>query len=98
MKLGTKLYLGFSTLLAIALLLGGIAVWQMSRVKRDATTIAQDYLPAVLVANNVERESLKTMYEIRGYAFTEDTNFLARGRQQLADVDKFLGEAKGLAE
>ena len=98
MKLGTKLYLGFSALVVIALLLGGLAVWQMSGVKRDATIIAQDYLPAVLVANNVERESLRTMYEIRGYAFTEETNFLARGRQQLSDVAKFLTEAKSLAE
>jgi len=97
MKLGTKLYLGFSALVAIALLLGGLAVWQMNRVNRNATLMAKDYVPAVLVANNVERESLKTMYEVRGYAYTEETNFLARGTANLANVLKFLKDAKTLA-
>ncbi len=97
MKLGTKLYLGFSTLVAIALLLGGLAVWQMSRVNRDATVMASDYLPAVLVANKVERTSSQTMYEMRGYAFTDDTNYLARGRQQLSQVNTHLDEAISLA-
>jgi methyl-accepting chemotaxis protein len=97
MKLGTKLYLGFSTLVAIALLLGGLAVWQMSRVNRDATVMASDYLPAVLVANKVERTSSQTMYEMRGYAFTDDTNYLARGRQHLSQVNSHLDEAISLA-
>jgi methyl-accepting chemotaxis protein len=98
MKLGTKLYLGFSALVAIAVLLGSLAVWQMSAVKRDAVLMATSYVPAVLVANNVERESLKTMYEVRGYAFTEETNFLARGTANLAQVQKFLKDAKTLAD
>jgi methyl-accepting chemotaxis protein len=98
MKLGTKLYLGFSALVAIAVVLGSLAVWQMSTVKRDAVLMAKSYVPAVLVANNVERESLKTMYEIRGYAFTEETNFLARGTANLAQVTGFLKDATTLAD
>jgi methyl-accepting chemotaxis protein len=98
MKLGTKLYLGFSALVAIAVVLGSLAVWQMSNVKRDAVLMAKSYVPAVLVANNVERESLKTMYEIRGYAFTEETNYLARGTANLAQVNAFLKDAKTLAD
>ena len=97
MKLGTKLYLGFSSLVAIALFLGGLAVWKMSGVKRDATTMAVDYMPAVLAANNVERESFNTMYEMRGYAYTEQADFLAKSRANLADVKKGLAEAKALA-
>jgi methyl-accepting chemotaxis protein len=96
-KLGTKLYLGFSSLVAIALLLGGMAVWNMSSVKRDATAMAVDYMPAVLAANNVERESLNTMYEMRGYAFTEETNYLTKARQNLVYVKKGLEAAKALA-
>ena len=83
MKLGTKLYLGFASLVGIALLLGGVAVWKMSNVKRDATVMASDYMPAVLAANNVEREALMTMYELRGYAYTEQTDFLTKGRAHL---------------
>ena len=97
MKLGSKLYLGFSTLVAIAMLLGGMAVWKMSSVKRDATAMAVDYMPAVLAANNVERESLSTMYEMRGYAYTEQADFLTKARANLLEVKKGLDAAKALA-
>lgn len=98
MKLGTKLYLGFTALVAIAVLLGSVAVWQMSAVNRDATSMAKAYVPAVLVANNIERQSQKTMYEVRGYAFTEETNYLSRGQAGLADVMAHLKDAKTLAD
>jgi len=97
MKLGTKLYLGFASLVAIAVLLGGLAVWKMSGVKRDATAMAADYMPAVVTANSVEREALNTMYEMRGYAYTEQPEFLTKSRSNLLDVKKSLDAAKLLA-
>ena len=54
-------------------------------------------MPAATVANNVEREALQTMYEMRGYAYTENTNFLVKGLQSLGDVKKHLQDAKDLA-
>jgi methyl-accepting chemotaxis protein len=97
MKLGTRIILGFSALVLLAVLLGTLAVYKMSGVKTDATALAQDYTPAAVVANNVERESLATMYEMRGYAFTEETNYLAKAQQNLVEVKKYLKEAKDLA-
>ena len=97
MKLGTKIIAGFGGLIFIALILGGTAVWKMSGVKSIATTLANDYMPAASVANNVERGSLETMYEMRGYAFTEDTNMLAKAVANLAEVKNHLQEAKDLA-
>jgi methyl-accepting chemotaxis protein len=96
MKLGTKIILGFASLIIIALLLGGLAIWKMSSVKEAAAALADDYMPATAAANNVERESFQTMYEMRGYAFTEDTNYLAKAQQNLAEVKKRLQEAKDL--
>jgi methyl-accepting chemotaxis protein len=97
MKLGTKIIAGFSSLIIIAMLLGGTAIWKMSGVKTIATTLAGEYMPATGVANNVERESLQTMYEMRGYAFTEDTNMLAKASANLLIVKKYLQDAKDLA-
>jgi methyl-accepting chemotaxis protein len=97
MKLGTKIIAGFGGLILIAVLLGSTAVWKMSGVKTIAKMLSGDYMPATAVANNVERESLQTMFEMRGYAYTEDTNFLAKGYANLAEVKKFLQEAKNLA-
>jgi len=97
MKLGTKIIIGFASLIVIALLLGGMAIWKMSGVKTIANTLVGEFMPATGVANNVERESLQTMYQMRGYAYTEDTNFLAKGLANLATVKKYLQDAKDLA-
>ena len=97
MKLGTKIIAGFVGLIAIAMLLGGTAVWKMSGVKAIATSLANDFMPASSVANTVEREALATMYEMRGYALSEDTNYLAKSLVNLADVKKALQDAKSLA-
>jgi methyl-accepting chemotaxis protein len=97
MKLGTKIIAGFAGLILIAILLGGTAVWKMSGVRTIATSLAGEYMPASTVANNVERESLQAMYDMRGYAFTEDTNYLVQGLANLADAKKYLHDAKDLA-
>ena len=79
------------------MLLGGTAVWKMSSVKTIANMLAAEYMPATLAANEVERDSLNTMYEMRGYAFTEDTNMLAKAESNLAEVKQDLQVAKDLA-
>jgi methyl-accepting chemotaxis protein len=96
MKLAYKIALGFSALVVLACLLGGIAVWNMYSVKADATRLEKESVPQVAVANNVERASLLTMYEIRGYAFAENDEMLKAGRAQLAEVRKHLEDAKKL--
>lgn len=97
MKLGTKIILGFVMLVVVAVILGGIAIWQMTGAKGNAYVMAEEYAPEVAVANNVERSSLLTMYEIRGYALSEDHAFLEAGRKNLALVNQYLREAKDLA-
>ena len=94
MKLGTKITLGFVSLIAIALGLGSLGVYNMFSVKTIANTLANANVPEVGVANEVERDSLSTMYETRGYAFTEDKAFLERAKAKLAEVKKDLQAAK----
>jgi methyl-accepting chemotaxis protein len=94
MKLGTKISTGFSALIVIALSLGGLAIWNMWNVKTVANTLANANVPEVGVANEVERDSLNTMYETRGYAFTEDKGFLEKAKSHLEQVKKDLKDAK----
>jgi methyl-accepting chemotaxis protein len=96
MKLGTKIGLGFASLVLMAVILGTLAIWTMNTIKTQATALEKENVPEVAVANNVERASLLTMYEIRGYGYSEDTNFLKKGREHLASVKGFLEEAKKL--
>jgi methyl-accepting chemotaxis protein len=98
MKLGVKISLGFGSLIVIAVALGGLAVFSMTSVKSTATMLAVQDVPEVAVATNVERSALQTMFAVRGYAYTEDKTFLDAGRTKLADVKKYLTEAKDHAE
>ena len=98
MKLGTKISMGFGTLLAIVVVLGGIAIWQMWRVQSESCVLATEYIPAVEVSADTERASLLTMYEMRGYGLSENEGMLARAREHLAEVKKKLEEASVLGE
>src|SRR5262245_46175118 len=97
MKLATKIALGFSALIIIALLLGGLAVWKMTNVKQNALTLSEDFMPAAAVANEVERDAAQTMFEMRGYSFSEETNYLGRAQVNLAELKEQLENAKKLA-
>ena len=94
MKLGTKIITGFSLLIVIACILGGLAVWNMKNVQEIATILVTENVPEVAVANNVERHSLTTMYEVRGYTYTEDQHFLTEGKKELEQVKKYLKDAR----
>ena len=94
MGLAMKLGLGFGVVVFIAISLGTLAVVNMKAVQQAANIMAKENVPEVAVANNVERWSLKTMYEIRGYAYTEDETFLNKMRDNLVQVKKYLTDAK----
>ncbi|WP_320056328.1 methyl-accepting chemotaxis protein [Desulfuromonas thiophila] len=98
LKLGAKIGGGFALLLAIAMILGGLAVWNMSRVNEQSTILAQEYVPEVQVANDVERSALATMYALRGYGYTAEERFLTAGRTAISEVNDNLKRAEALAE
>lgn len=93
-KLAWKIGGGFGVLITMTLLLGAVATWNMSNVKSVAHNLAFKNVPEVGVANNIERMSLLAMFESRGYAYTEDKQFLNNARKYLEEVKKYLKEAK----
>jgi chromosome segregation ATPase len=97
MKLGAKIGLGFGIVIVIALFLGILAIWNMTGVKTGVDSLAQEYVPEVQIANDAERASLLTMYNIRGYSYTGDAAFLENGRKYIGEIKKSLEEAKELA-
>ena len=98
MKLGTKLYAGFGSLVVLTSLLGAIAAWNMQSVKTSTETMAEDYMPAIKAANQVERNTLMSMFELRGYAFTEGSNYLETGLKSVGKTHEALSEAKKVAQ
>ena len=98
MKLGMKIGLGFVAVLALTLVLGLVAVWNMYDVTDEATILANEYAPEVVVANRVERSSFRTMYEMRAFGFTAEQRYLDAAKTNLAEVRERLGAARELAD
>ncbi len=97
MRLSMKITFGFAIILILAGVLGLIAIWNMLSVRDSSATLRNAYVEEVAAANNVERFSLLTMYSIRGYAFSEDDQYLIEGRKHIEEVNKYLNGALELS-
>ena len=96
LTIGKRISLGFATVLFLLLILGVTALVNMLGVKTSVGKIQTENVPAVEVANNVERFSLQTMYSMRGYAFTEESKYLEEMTGHLGEVKVALKEAQKL--
>jgi methyl-accepting chemotaxis protein len=92
------MFLGFGVVLALAVALGVLAIVKMSTVNHEATTLAIQTVPAVTIANEVERQTLLTMLNMRSYALSEDEQFYKIGTEHISKIHASLAEAKKLAE
>ncbi len=97
MKLAAKIGVGFGLVIAIAIALGVVAILNMSGVQSDANRLSSETVPQIVVANNVERSSQLTLYNMRGYAMSLDQSYFDLAKANLADVEKYLSEAEKLA-
>ncbi len=98
MKLGTKIAVGFIMLVAIAVALGGLAVWSMNDVQTQSQMLAQEYAPEVKYCNEVERHSLLTMYAMRGYGLSEDEQYYNTGMAEMEKLQQSLDRCRDLSE
>lgn len=104
MKLGAKIASGFGIMIAIAVILGTVAVGNMTAAKRNAVRVRDEYVRENAILSELERRVLKLMYHIRGYALTEDKKYLGLAgeesagiRENLDNADKLAGEYPELA-
>lgn len=97
LKLGAKLGTGFGLLILISMILGGLAVINMSTISTKSTHLADEYVPEVNLANEIERNARQTMYNMRGYSLSENEAFLKEGQNFLSKVEKNITEARTLA-
>jgi methyl-accepting chemotaxis protein len=98
MKLGTKIAVGFGSLLTIAIALGGLAVINMMAVQERSEVLDTEYMPEVALCNEVERNSLLTMYGMRGYGLSEEQKYYDEGNKHLAEVEAYLDKCQQLAD
>ncbi len=96
--IGTKLILGLGSLIALSVLIGGIAMASMLSIQGSSTELAQQYLPETLVANEIERQTLKVMYAVRGYWLSSDPKYYDQALVQLKSLQVALNAAQRLLD
>ena len=94
LKLGLKIGGGFGVLIALAVLLGTLAIFNMSRVSTNAVRLSDEFVPEVAIANEVERAAMDTIGIMRIWGTTEDKTTYEAGRKRLDEVLARLKDAK----
>ncbi len=95
--LGKRIALFFSTVVLILVALGGVGAYEMLKAKTESAMLATEFLPKVELANEIRSAANRTIYEIRGYALTEDPVYFEDANKELSALKMRLREASRLA-
>jgi methyl-accepting chemotaxis protein len=83
LKIGSKISLGFGFLSLMALVIGGIAIINMSRIQDETNTLAHESLPSVNESFRADKNWREIMNSLQAFDFTRDPYHLDR-------ADKYL--------
>ena len=97
LKLGLKMGIGFGIVILLVLAIGGLAVLNMLQIQSQSQSLQQEYVPEVDIANNIERNSLQVMYNMRGYSLNFNRDFYELGQEYMAALNDYIGQAEQLA-
>ena len=97
MRMGLKMALGFGSLIVLLLVVGGISVLNLLQIRADSVRLRDLYVEEVSIATGLERQSLLTMYAMRGYGLSFNEAMYSDARESLAGVQEWLAEAEALA-
>ncbi len=98
MTLGKKIALGFGSLIVIATLLGGMAIFSMKSVGTSAVELATGYVPETQVATELGDAVAATQLAVRSYGLTADPAYLDPIEKGLAALHKGMQSGQKLAE
>jgi hypothetical protein len=70
MKLSTRLYLGFSIVILLAIILGMVSMNAMRVMRTKTTSLANEFTPEVLLAGDIRYETAMVSYSMRAFSTT----------------------------
>lgn len=97
-KLRTKIALGFAVIIVVSAVLGAVSLISMKTVEEQSVQLSNQYVPEVEMVSNLERWVMDTMYEIRGYSFRREQEFLQKARENMNKVKEYLDTCKTHAD
>ncbi|HVO39695.1 MAG TPA: methyl-accepting chemotaxis protein [Spirochaetia bacterium] len=97
LRLAGKIGFGFGLVIVIVMGLGAVSILNMWGSLGDARRLTVETVPQVGMANNIERDSLLTMYNMRGYTMSLQPKLLDLANIYLKNTLKDLDDAEALA-
>lgn len=98
MKLGVKIGGGFGVLILILLILGGLAVAQLLRIKGSSNMLAAEYVPAIDAAGNLQTNVGNLMMWFRAWGANRSPVYFEEGMKSYNEIVKELEAAGQLAK
>ncbi|WP_306548089.1 methyl-accepting chemotaxis protein [Desulfobulbus sp.] len=93
MKLSSKIFAGFGIVLAVAIILTGVALYIMKGVSEKTQILSNQYMPETRIASSAERAASRAVSAMNAYDAVYDESFLSAAREQLKNVKQILQDA-----
>jgi methyl-accepting chemotaxis protein len=96
--IGQKVGFGFAALIALSIILAGVAVYNMHSVEVGAEQLSTEFVPETGIAGHLNEAVAGTQLAVRSYGLTADNKYLDEVHTKLASVHEQLAEAHRLAD
>lgn len=92
LKIGVKIGIGFSIMIFIAALIGGIALFNMSRIQRETVSLTKEYIPTINGSFQIEDNWKDITSLIQAYDVTGDDFYLKKAKARLTKFQDAIGK------
>ncbi len=98
MKLGTKIFMGFSVILIIMIALGVVIMFQMNSIEKQSTILAKEYVPEFAKVSALNQEVLNMRMNILAATISKDDTYINAGRNYFKNVSSQLADFKNFVD
>ena len=98
MTIGKKIAVGFSAVILITVVLGGLGAYWMKSTQIDSEMLAMEYVPEMAIGAEIRGAANRLMYQMRGYGFTENEQFYQNAQQELKALNTGIEKGDTLSK
>ena len=98
MKLGTKIFMGFSVILIIMIALGVVIMFQMNTVEKQSTVLAGEYVPEFAKISDLNQKVMTMRMDILAATISKENKYIEAGRMDYKEVASGLVDFKNFVD
>ncbi len=95
--IGKRIRFGFAALLAVLLLTGAFAIYEMTAAAEGARRLSGEYVPEMAVADQLQQAAAAAALNARSFALSGAPEYLASARKALGELESRFKAADALA-